>query len=91
MYSVCPTPEIVCYANDWRSKTLWSVTLKIIFWLESALYSKGKDFQTTMMVAGNLPQFFIKQDGKVVLNEKIKNIDDLKMFLEDRFYKYLKA
>lgn len=49
---------------------------------------KGKDYQVTILVVEDLPQIFIKQDGAVVLNETVKSIDDLKIFLEERIYKY---
>ncbi len=52
---------------------------------------KGKDYQINILVVEDLPQVFIKQDGKVVFNETVKSVDDLKIFLEERLYKYLEA
>ena len=52
---------------------------------------KGKDYQIKILVVEDLPQIFIEQDGEVVLNETVKNIDDLKIFLEERLYKHLEA
>ncbi len=52
---------------------------------------KGKDYRITILVVEDLPQVFIKQDGKVILNEPVKSIDDLKIFLEERLYKYLEV
>jgi hypothetical protein len=52
---------------------------------------KGKDYQITILVVEDLPQIFIKQGGKVILNETVKSIDDLKIFLEERLYKYLEV
>lgn len=52
---------------------------------------KGKDYWITILVVEDLPQVFIKQGGKIVLNETIKSVDDLKIFLEERLYKYLEA
>jgi hypothetical protein len=52
---------------------------------------KGKDYQITILVVEDLPQIFIKQDGKIVLNETVKSIDDLKTFLEERLYKYFEG
>jgi hypothetical protein len=40
-------------------------------------------------VVEDLPQIFIKRDGEVIYSETIKSIDDLKIFLEERLYKYL--
>jgi hypothetical protein len=52
---------------------------------------RGKDYRITILVVEDLPQIFIKQDGKIVLNETVKSIDDLKIFLEERLYKYLEV
>ena len=52
---------------------------------------KGKDYQITILVVEDLPQIFIRQKGKIVLNETVKSIDDLKIFLEERLYKYFEA
>ncbi len=51
----------------------------------------GKNYRITILLVENLPQVFIKQDGKMVMNETVKSIDDLKIFLEERLYKYLEA
>ncbi|MBA3633307.1 MAG: hypothetical protein H0W58_10955 [Acidobacteria bacterium] len=52
---------------------------------------KGKDYQITILVVEDLPQIFIKRDGEVIYSETIKSIDDLKIFLEERLYKYLEV
>lgn len=52
---------------------------------------KGKDYRITILVVEDLPQIFIKQDGKEIFNETVKSVDDLKIFLEERLYKYLEA
>ena len=52
---------------------------------------KGKDYVIIILVVEDLPQIFVKQDGEVVLNETVKSIDDLKIFLEERLYKYFEA
>jgi len=59
--------------------------------LEFSGQVKGKDYQITILVVEDLPQIFIKQGGKVILNETVKSIDDLEIFLEERLYKYLQA
>lgn len=59
--------------------------------LEFGGHVKGKDYEITILVAEDLPQIFINQDGKVVLNEPVKSIDDLKIFLEEQLYKCLEA
>ncbi len=52
---------------------------------------KGKDYQITILVVEDLPQIFIEQDGKIILNKTVKSVDDLKIFLEERLYKYFEA
>ncbi len=52
---------------------------------------KGKDYRITILVVEDLPQIFIEQDGEIVLNETVKSVDDLKIFLEERLYKYLEV
>jgi hypothetical protein len=59
--------------------------------LEFSGQVKGKDYQITILVVEDLPQIFIKQGGKVTLRETVKSIDDLKIFLEERLYKYFEA
>ncbi len=50
---------------------------------------KGGDCQVTILVIDNLPSVTIKQEGKTVSSETVKSVDDLKIFLEERLYKYL--
>jgi hypothetical protein len=52
---------------------------------------KDKDYQITVLVLDDLPQVSIKQNGAIVLNETMKSIDDLKVFLEEQLYKYLEV
>jgi len=52
---------------------------------------KGKNYRITILVVEDLPQIFIKRDGEVINSETIKSIDDLKIFLEERLYKYLEV
>ncbi len=59
--------------------------------LEFSGQVKGKDYRVTILVVEDLPQIFIKRDGEVIYSETIKSIDDLKIFLEERLYKYLEA
>ena len=59
--------------------------------LEFSGQVKGKSYKIKILVVEDLPQIFIKLDGKVILNETVKSIDDLKIFLEERLYKYLEA
>lgn len=50
-----------------------------------------KDYQITILVVEDLPQISIKQNGEVVLDETVKSIDDLKIFLEEHLYKYMEV
>ena len=45
----------------------------------------------TILVTEDLPQVFVKQNGELVFNEAVKSVDDLKIFLEERLYKYFEA
>ncbi len=50
---------------------------------------KGKSYQIRILVVEDLPRISIEQNGGVVFNDTVKSIDDLKIFLEERLYKYL--
>ena len=45
----------------------------------------------SVLVVEDLPRVSIKQNGEVIFSDTIKSIDDLKIFLEERLYKYLEA
>ena len=50
---------------------------------------KGKQYQISVLVVEDLPWVSIKQDGEVVFEDTVKSVGDLKIFLEERLYKYL--
>ena len=50
---------------------------------------EGKDYQITILVIENLPSVSVKQNDETVFSETVKSVDDLKIFLEERLYKYL--
>ncbi len=52
---------------------------------------KGKDYQITILVVEDLPRVSIKQNGEVVFKDTVKSVNDLKIFLEERLYKYLEV
>jgi hypothetical protein len=52
---------------------------------------KGKDYRVTILLVEDLPRISIEQNGEVVFNDTVKSIDDLKIFLEERLYKYLEV
>jgi hypothetical protein len=50
---------------------------------------KGKDYQIRILVVEDLPRISIKQGREMIFEDTVKSIDDLKIFLEERLYKYL--
>ncbi len=52
---------------------------------------KGNEYQITVLVTEDLPQVFIRQNAELVYSETVKSVDDLKIFLEERLYKYLEV
>ena len=52
---------------------------------------KGKSYKIKILVVEDLPRIFIEQNGEAVFNDIVKSIDDLKIFLEERLYKYLEV
>jgi hypothetical protein len=59
--------------------------------LEFSGQVKGKNYEIVVLVVEDLPRISIKRDGEVVFKETVKSVDDLKIFLEERLYKYLEA
>ncbi len=49
---------------------------------------KGKDYQINVLVVEDSPQLDIRKEGEILFNDTIRSIDDLKIFLEERLYKY---
>ena len=52
---------------------------------------KGKSYQIKILVVEDLPRISIEQNGEAVFNDTVKSLDDLKIFLEERLYKYLEV
>lgn len=50
---------------------------------------KEKDFNVGILVVENDPQVIIRQNKSVILNQTVKSVDDLKIFLEERLYQSL--
>lgn len=59
--------------------------------LEFSGQVKGKDYRVTILVVEDLPRVSIEQNGGSVFSNTVKSIDDLKIFLEERLYKYLEV
>ena len=52
---------------------------------------KGNSYQIKIMVVEDTPRISIERNGEAVFNDTVKSIDDLKIFLEERLYKYLEV
>lgn len=50
-----------------------------------------KDYRITILVVEDLPRISIEQNGKMVFNEVVKSVDDLKIFLDERLSKFFEA
>ncbi len=50
---------------------------------------KEKDFVVEILAAENQPQIIVRQNKSAILNETVKSIDDLKIFLEEKLYQHL--
>ncbi len=59
--------------------------------LEFSGHVKGKSYRIKILVVEDLPQISIAQNGEAVFNDTVKSIDDLKIFLEERLYKYFES
>jgi hypothetical protein len=59
--------------------------------LEFSGQVKGKDYRVTILVVEDLPRVSIEQNGGSVFSDTVKSVDDLKIFLEERLYKYLEV
>lgn len=49
----------------------------------------GRNYRITILVVEGLPTFIIKQNERTIFSDTVKSVDDLKIFLEERLYKYL--
>jgi hypothetical protein len=49
----------------------------------------GEDYEIDILVIEDLPSVTIKRNGEIQYSETTKSVDDLKIFLEERLYKYL--
>ena len=52
---------------------------------------KEKDYTVAIAAPENEPQVIVKQDDRVIVNETVKSVDDLKIFLEERLYQYFES
>jgi hypothetical protein len=59
--------------------------------LEFAGQINGNDYRVKILAIENLPQLVVWSNGEVVCNETLRSIDDLKIFLEERLYKFFEV
>lgn len=52
---------------------------------------KGKDYQINVLVVEDMPRLATKKEGEILFNDTIKSLDDLKIFLEERLYKFFES
>ncbi len=52
---------------------------------------KEENYQVLVNAAEDLPSIIIKQNSKTIFTDTVKSIDDVKIFLEERLYKYLEV
>jgi len=50
---------------------------------------KEKDYTVAILIVENEPQVLIKQHESAILNQTLRSVDDLKIFLEERLYQHL--
>ena len=51
----------------------------------------GKDYRIKILAVESTPQLVVRANGEVVCNETLRSIDDLKIFLEERLYKFFEV
>lgn len=49
----------------------------------------GDDYEVAILVIDDVPSAVVKRGGELVHTETVKSVDDLKIFLEERLYRYL--
>ena len=54
-------------------------------------WMSGGDYEITVLVVEDTPLISIEKNGTLIHSETVSNADDLKIFLEERLYKYLEA
>lgn len=52
---------------------------------------KGNSYQIKIIVVEDMPRISIERNGEAIYSDTVKSIDDLKVFLEERLYKYLEV
>jgi hypothetical protein len=50
---------------------------------------KEKEFTVVILATDIEPQVIVKHNKSVIMSETVKSVDDLKIFLEERLYRYI--
>jgi hypothetical protein len=56
--------------------------------LEFSGQINGNDYRVKILMVESSPMLIVRSNGEVLCNETLKSIDDLKIFLEERLYKF---
>lgn len=59
--------------------------------LEFSGQVSGKNYWIIILIVEDLPRVSMKLSGATVFEDTVKSVDDLKIFLEERLYKYLEV
>ena len=59
--------------------------------LEFAGRVNEKDYRIKILVIESAPQLLVRMGGELLCSETLKSVDDLKIFLEERLYKFFEA
>ena len=59
--------------------------------LEFGGQAEGSSYRVQILVVEDLPRISIERNGEALYSDTVKSIDDLKIFLEERLYKYFEA
>lgn len=51
----------------------------------------GGDYEVRVLIMEDTPSVVIRKSGALIYSETVKSVDDLKIFLEERLYQYLKV
>jgi hypothetical protein len=58
--------------------------------MEFAGRFNDKDYRIKILAVENSPQLVVYSDREVVCSENLRSVDDLKIFLDERLYHFLK-
>lgn len=53
--------------------------------------ANAQDYQIKILIIENQPHLTIEKDANRIFNQQVKSVDDLKIFLEEKLYKFLEV